>query len=115
MAPLVGASNVGAAGVGGLTVRVALRVTPPDAPVMTADVGDETPVVVTVKVRLVDPAATVTLGGTVTALELSDRATTVPPEGAAALSRTVPVEELPPVTVVGLRDTELQRRRRRRR
>jgi hypothetical protein len=90
-----------------LTVNVALRVTPPDAPVITADVGEVTPPVVTVKVRLVDPAATVTLEGTVTVLELSDSATTAPPEGATALSRTVPVEELPPVTVVGLRDTEL--------
>ena len=42
---------------------MAVRVTPPKAPVMVADVGEETPLVVTAKVRLVDPAGTVTLGG----------------------------------------------------
>lgn len=107
MAPLAGASNVGATGAGGLRVNVALRETPPEVPVITADVCEETPLVVTVKVRLVDPAATVTLAGTVTALELSESITTAPPEGAAALTRTVPVEELPPITAVGLNDTEL--------
>ena len=61
-----------------------------------------TVLVVTVKLALVAPAGTVTLAGTVTALELSESATTAPPLGAAAAKVTVPVEELPPVTVVGL-------------
>jgi hypothetical protein len=67
-----------------------------------------TALVVTVKVRLVAAAGTVTLAGTLAAAESSDRATTVPPDGAAALSVTVPVEELPPATVVGLSDSALR-------
>jgi hypothetical protein len=70
-------------------------VTETDVAVVTVDV-------VTVKVRLVAPAATVTVVGTVAAVELSDSETTAPPEGAAALSLTVPVEDAPPTTVVGL-------------
>ena len=62
-------------------------------------------VVVAVKVALVAPAATVTLAGTDAALELSESETTAPPLGAAALSVTVPVEELPPVTLVGFTAT----------
>ena len=59
--------------------------------------------VFTVKVALVDPAAMVTLAGTVaTAVLLLESATTAPPEGAAALSFTVPCELLPPATLVGL-------------
>jgi len=37
---------------------------------------------------------------------LLDSVTTAPPLGAAALKVTVPVEELPPTTVVGLTVTE---------
>ena len=59
------------------------------------------------KLALVAPAATVTIAGVVAAAESSERVTTVPPEGAAALRVTVPVEELPPVTVVGLRASAL--------
>jgi len=62
--------------------------------------------VMTVKVSLVAPAATVTLAGTFVTLLLSDRVTTAPPTGAGPLSVTVPVEELPPVTVVGFRVSE---------
>ena len=53
-------------------------------------------------VLLVAPALTVTLAGTDAAAELSDSVTTAPPAGAGALSETVPVDEAPPVTVVGL-------------
>ena len=70
---------------------------------MLTGVGFETADVVTVKVRLVVPGATVTLAGTVAAAELSDSVTTAPPDGAAALSVTVPVDDAPPTTVVGLR------------
>ena len=101
------ADRAGATGVGGLTVSVALRETPPDEAVTTASVWLVTAVVAAVNVRLVEPAATVTLAGTVAAAELSERLTTVPPEGAAALSVTVPVEELPPATVDGERPYKL--------
>ncbi len=73
----------------------------------TTGVDVVTTLVVTVNVRLVDPAATVTLAGTVAAAESSERVTTVPPAGAAELSRTVPVEDAPPTTVVGLSVTVL--------
>ena len=56
------------------------------------------------KVAVVAPANTVTLAGTVAAALSLDRATTVPPVGAAAFKVTVPVEfASPPVTVVGSR------------
>ena len=58
--------------------------------------------VVTVKLALVTPAGTVTLGGGVaTAGWLVPSVTTAPPKGAAALKVTVPVEELPAVTLLG--------------
>lgn len=103
-----GESNVGAAGVvgaGGFTVRVAVRDTPPNALVMLTAVDVVTEEVMIGKFALVAPAGTVTLAGTVTAAELSDNVTAVPPEGAAALKVTVPVEEFPPTTLVGFSDS----------
>jgi hypothetical protein len=73
---------------------------------MVADVVELTAVVVTVKVAVVAPAATVTLAGTVADALLLDKLTAVPPVGAALLRVTVPVEEAPPVTVVGLKLTD---------
>ena len=59
--------------------------------------------VVIVKVALVAPAATVTLAGTCAAVVLLLVSVTVaPPLGATPLNVTVPVDELPPVTLVGL-------------
>ncbi len=61
------------------------------------------------KLALVAPAATVTLDGTVATLVLLlDRATTAPPDGAALLSVTVPIDELPPLTLVGLSVSEIR-------
>ena len=61
-----------------------------------------TALVVTGNVTLIAPAATVTLAGTVAAaVSPLDIVTVAPPVGAALLRVTVPVEELPPVTVAG--------------
>lgn len=63
--------------------------------------------VLTVNVTLVAPAGIVTFDGTVaTDVLLLDSTTTTPPEGAGALSVTVPVEELPPLTLVRFRVSE---------
>src|SRR5206468_5960528 len=71
---------------------------------MVTEVVVDTGLVLTVKVALVALPGTVTLAGTVATLVLLlERATTAPPLGAGPLSVTVPVEELPPVTLVGLR------------
>ena len=68
----------------------------------------DTGLVVTENVALLAPPATVTLAGTVAAEVLSlDKDTTAPPPGAGPLSVTVPVEELPPTTLVGFTSREL--------
>jgi len=68
-----------------------------------------TGLVFTVKLALVAPAATVTLGGTVaTEVSLLDRETMTPPASAALLRVTVPVEEFPPLTLVGLTVSEVR-------
>ena len=61
-----------------------------------------TGVVVTGKVALVCPAATVTALATTAAPRLLDKVTTVPPAGAALLKVTVPVAPVPPTTAAGL-------------
>ena len=63
-------------------------------PVVAVNVADEA------------PARTVTLPGTVTEGPLLDRVTTVPPKGAGPFKMTVPVDEIPPNTVAGLRETD---------
>lgn len=85
----------------GVTLRDACRETPPAVPVITAVVVTVTLVVVTPNVLLVAPAATVTLLGTVATLLLLLSVTIVPPEGAAPERVAVPVDELPPFTLVG--------------
>lgn len=73
---------------------------------MVTDVLVPTVCVETVKLELVAPAAMDTLAGTVaTAVLLLESVTTAPPAGAAEVKVTVPVEELPPVTLVGLSDS----------
>jgi hypothetical protein len=105
VAPFAGDTSVGALGAAGFTVNVAVLVAPLNAAEIVAVVEAVTEVVVIVKFALVEPAGTVTLAGTLVALELSDRATTVPPLGAAALRVTVPREEAPPDTLPGLTET----------
>jgi hypothetical protein len=108
VAPFAGLTSEGAAGGevdGGVTFSDAVRDAPAD-PVIVTGVDAVTADVVTVKVRLVLPAATVTLAGTVaTDVLLLDSDTTVPPDGAAPVKVTVPCELLPPTTVVGLNET----------
>ena len=59
--------------------------------------------VATGKVAVLAPAGTVTLAGTWAAEMLLERKTCAPPEGAAVLRVTVPVEDcVPPTTLVGL-------------
>ena len=63
-----------------------------------------TALVATVNVALVAPAATVTLAGVLaTVVLLLESVTVAPPDGAARLNVTVPVDEFPPVTLVGFR------------
>jgi hypothetical protein len=63
--------------------------------------------VVTWNTAVVDPAAIVTLGGTVaTEVLLLDKEKTAPPPGAGALRVISPVEGLPPFTLVGFNVSE---------
>lgn len=88
--------------VGAVTVNVVVRVLPRVAETV-GEVFEATGLVVTVNVAEVAFAATVTLAGTcAAAVLLLDKLTTVPPEGAGPVIRTVPVEEVPPITEVGL-------------
>jgi hypothetical protein len=71
---------------------------------MVTFVEDVTVFVVTVKVAVVAPPATVTFAGTVAAdVMLLERVTTIPPAGAGPVRVTIPVDGLPPCTLVGLR------------
>lgn len=95
--PIVAALSV-------VTVTVEERVTPPAVAMIVDDWLLVTVFVVTVKLALVAPAATVTDGGTVAAaVLLLLKETTRPPDGAAAVKVTVPVTGVPPTTVVWLR------------
>jgi hypothetical protein len=94
--------------VGGRTVREAVWVAPLEAAVMVMAVDAATAVVATVNVALVAPAGTVTEGGrAATEGSLLDKETTAPPLGAALLKLMVPVEEVLPVTVLGLSESKL--------
>jgi len=74
---------------------------------MVTVVEAATALVLTVNVAVVAPAATVTLDGVLaTVVLLLESATVAPPAGAAPLSVTVPVEEFPPVTLVGFSESD---------
>src|SRR5437867_755959 len=72
---------------------------------MIAGVEAVTEVVAMVKVALVAPAGTMILTGTVAAIELHESETDPPALSAGALKVTVPVDEVPPTTLIGLNDT----------
>jgi len=75
---------------------------------MVTPVDEPTALVLAVNVAAVAPLGTVTLDGTVaTVALLLDKETSAPPLGAGPLSVTVPVDEVPPVTLVGLRLSEV--------
>jgi hypothetical protein len=91
---------------GGVTVRVAVRETPPALAVMVTGVDVVTALVGIAKVALVAPCATDTPAGTVAAaVLLLDRDTAKPPAGAGDVSVTVPCDEAPPVTLAGFTAT----------
>ena len=86
----------------GVTVSEAVCVTPELEAEMVTVVELAVVIVDTRNAALVDPAATVTLDGTVaTEALLLDKEKTVPPLGAGALMVISAVEELPPLTLVG--------------
>jgi hypothetical protein len=70
---------------------------------MVANVVVVTEVVVIVKDALLALAGTVMVAGICAAALLSERLTTKPPLGAGPVKVTVPVDELPPTTLVGFR------------
>jgi hypothetical protein len=98
----------GCGGGGGVTVMVAVRVTP----LYVAEIKDvavaETGLVDTkfTTTLLLTPSGTVIVAGTVaTAVLLLEKETTAPPAGAFAVSVTVADDEDPPCTLAGLRLT----------
>jgi len=93
-------------GLAGVMVSEACFELLPSVAVITAVVVVVTDVVVTVNVVDVEPDGTVTLFGTLALELLLLKLTTLPPEGAAELNVTVPVELFPPTTLVGFKVTE---------
>ena len=94
--------------VAGLIVRVPVFEVPFRVPVIVEVVTAETAVVETVKVTVAAPAGTTTVLGTVALVVEDERGTVRPPVGALPLSVMVPVDDVPPFTVVGERVTELR-------
>lgn len=71
---------------------------------ITTEVKRVTRLVETLKLADLAPAGTMMLAGTVATFGLLlTRVITAPPEGAGALSVTVPIEAKPPLTLVGFR------------
>ena len=93
---------------GGVMAKDVVLETAPNFAVITTDVDETTVLVDIVNVAVEAPAATVTDPGTIAAVELEDKLTVVPPDGAGELRVTVPVEVEPPTTVVGFRLTALR-------
>ena len=87
---------------GGFSVSVTILDAPTEVAVMLACVTAVTAFVMTAKLAVVVPAATVTAAGTVAAFVLPlVSVTTAPPAGAALVSATVPVLPAPPISTEG--------------
>ena len=99
--------RVGPPGGWGVTVSEAVCIKPElEAEIVTL-VELAVVMVVTWNTAVVDPAAIVTLGGTVaTEVLLLDKEKTAPPLGAGALRVISPVEGFPPFTLVGFSVSE---------
>ena len=80
----------------------------PIVAVITEDETEPTDCVFTVKVAVVAPEETVTVGGTVTDDRLDESETVVPSDGAVEPNVRVPVEDVPPRTAVGDNETPLR-------
>ena len=93
--------SVRLAGRFGVMLRAAETGDIPIVAEMLADVEAGTARVVTVKVAEVEPAAIITLEGTVALTLSEERMTTAPPVAAGPDSVTVPVEDVPLITEVG--------------
>ena len=92
----------------GVTVNVVVWV-PPNDPVIITLVLPLTALVVIPKLALVLPLATTTVEGVwAAAVLLLDRVTVAPPVGAGPLRVTVPVDPDPPITVVGLTESDVR-------
>ena len=99
------ASNA-APGAAGVTISSAWRPVPARSAKMLTEKVSATVAVEIGKLALLAPAGTDTLAGsTATPGKGVDNATTAPPLGAPVLRVTVPIAELPPVTLVGFTDT----------
>jgi hypothetical protein len=97
---LVG-SKINDTSVAGLIVSIADFTPEPLPAVTTASVSVVTPDVTIVKLALVAPAATITVGGTVALGLFEERLSVKPLQGAAALSVRVPVAGTPPSKEAG--------------
>jgi len=91
---------------GGLIVRIAVSTTVPEVAVIVAGTDVETGTVFMVNVAVVAFAGMVTEVGTVAEPELLVNCIDTPAPGADELIVTVPVEDVPPTRVVGLRVSE---------
>jgi len=95
-------------GTGGVTPNPPVAVVVLEVAEIVTDALLATGLVLTVNVAVVAFAATVTFAGTVAAaVLLLASVTTAPPAGAGPFSVTVPVDEVPPVTELGLMLTAL--------
>ena len=90
-----------------VTVRIDDFVAPPPLAEMVTCLCAVADLVVTVKLAALFPDSTVTAAGTVAVeVRLLERVTANPAAGAGVLRRTVPVDGVPPWTLVGSRPTE---------